>query len=85
MSDTATLRPRAPELDQSALSTAFEKVPWLAAAFLTGALILAAVQSLVFGYLVEQPPIPVDTSTYIVTAGLFIGALAIERMTGEQK
>jgi zinc transporter ZupT len=75
------MRRRAADLDESRLSKAFTASPWLAPAFLVTALTLAGALSFMFGYLVEQPSVRIDTSGFIITAGLFVGALAIERMT----
>ncbi len=50
--------------------------PWIAAS----SVILTVVLSLVFGW-AARPALVIDTSGFVVVAGLFVGALAIERLT----
>jgi hypothetical protein len=81
MVTTATKRPRDPELDESRVSLAFKSKPWLAPATMGVAMFVAVGLSLLFGYVWDQKPLPIDASGFIVTAGLFVAALAIERLT----
>ncbi len=81
MDTTAAWPPRDARLDEGWLSKRFATKPKFAPRVLIAALTLTVAISFGFGFWWPQEPLQISTSGFIVTAGLFVGALAIERLT----
>lgn len=66
---------------ETTLSRKLDQRVNLAPRIAAGAFVLSIVCSVYFGLVAERDSLPVDTTGFTVAAGLFVGALAIERLT----
>lgn len=66
---------------ETTLSRKLDQRVNLAPRIAAGAFILSIVCSVYFGLVAERDSLPIDTTGFTVAAGLFVGALAIERLT----
>lgn len=76
-SETMRVAPR----HETTLSRTLDQRVNLAPRIAAGAFTLSIVCSVYFGLVAKRESLPVDTGGFTVVAGLFVGALAIERLT----